>query len=64
MEPEAITFSHRLRGKDSEQEWSQWSARSTAEFAKVSKGRYDFDLRAKDAAGNRSSVVTRPIEVR
>lgn len=64
VEPEAITFSHRLRGKDGQEDWSEWSALSTADFEDLSKGRYDFDLRARDAAGNQSAVVSREIEVR
>ena len=62
--PRAITYSHRLRGADGQDGWSAWTPRSAADFDDLPAGRYTFDVRARDASGNRSPVVSRPIEVR
>ncbi|MDQ3632463.1 MAG: hypothetical protein M3417_14590 [Actinomycetota bacterium] len=62
-DPEAITYSYRLRGAPGNA-WSAWSERTVADFANLPGGRYHFDVRARDAAGNRSAVVSRSIVVR
>ena len=63
-QPNAITYSHRLRGMPGRDKWSLWSARIADEFTALSKGRYRLDVRARDAAGNRSPVVSRSWEIR
>ena len=62
--PNAITYSYRLVGRAGGSAWSGWTQRSATEFAKLSAGRYRFDVRARDATGNRSAVVSRSIEMR
>ncbi|HEV2776908.1 MAG TPA: hypothetical protein VGV90_15045 [Solirubrobacteraceae bacterium] len=64
VSPRAITYSYRLRGADGKDAWSPWTQRSAVDFDDLSAGRYSFDVRARDASGNRSRVVSRPIEVR
>ena len=62
--PTAITYSHRLVQRAGRGAWSSWSPRNVADFEDLGEGRHDFELKARDAAGNVSTVVSRPIDVR
>ena len=64
VDPAAITYKYRVHGLDGHDTWSAWTTQDETTFATLPKGSYRFDLRAKDAAGNRSAVVSRAIEVR
>jgi hypothetical protein len=63
-DPDAITYSYRLRGASGRDTWSAWSPRTAADFADLPGGRYRFEVRARDAAGNVSAVASRPFDVR
>jgi len=62
--PDAISYSYRLVGAGRAKAWSGWTQRSLADYTDLSEGRYRLEVRARDAAGNQSAVVSRSIEVR
>jgi glycosyl hydrolase family 39 (putative alpha-L-iduronidase)/YXYXY domain-containing protein len=53
--PDVLLYSHRLVGRDAE--WSGWSARTYADYEALGSGRYRFEVRARDAAGNISETT-------
>ncbi|HEX4364955.1 MAG TPA: triple tyrosine motif-containing protein [Solirubrobacteraceae bacterium] len=64
VDPAAITYKYRVHGLDGHDAWSAWSTTDETTFASLPKGSYRLDVRAKDSAGNRSTVVSRAIDVR
>jgi len=64
VEPNAITYSHRLTGAGRRDRWSAWSAATTVRRSRLAAGDYVFEVRARDTAGNTSSPVARRIELR
>lgn len=58
--PEAILYSYRLKPYEA---WSSWSARTIVDYAGVPDGYYSFQVKAKDVAGNESTVTERRLTV-
>jgi hypothetical protein len=52
--PQVIQYSYYLQGHDAS--WSPWSARTFVDYSKIPTGTYDFQVKARDAAGNISST--------
>jgi hypothetical protein len=63
LQPDAITYSYRLRGPGDAGTWSPWTTGNGAAFADLEPGRHVFAVRARDRAGNRSRDVTRSFEL-
>lgn len=63
-QPKAIAYSYRLVAAGERKAWSGWAEGSAAEFTDLGKGRYRFEVRARDKSGNQSAVRTQPITVR
>jgi hypothetical protein len=59
FEQDAITYSYRVDGSS----WSPWSASSYVDLPGLSKGPHLFDVKARDAAGNATPVVSRSFSV-
>lgn len=58
--PEAILYSYRLTPYST---WSAWIADTFVDYSGISDGAYTFEVKAKDAAGNESSVVSNGIQI-
>jgi hypothetical protein len=52
--PQVIQYSYYLQGHDAT--WSPWSAGTFVDYSQIPAGSYDFQARARDAAGNISST--------
>jgi hypothetical protein len=59
--PNAIVYSYYLSGYSAS--WSAWSGGTYVDFTNVPSGPYTFSVMAKDAAGNQSAIVSRPIVI-
>ena len=60
-EPRAIEFRYQLVGVDDD--WIDWSATTYREYNNVAVGNYDFQVQARDEAGNLSPIITRNIMI-
>lgn len=58
---DAIEYSYRLTGRDPT--WSPWTARIHEHYEDLAPGEYRFEVKATDASGNVSEVVTRSFAV-
>ncbi|RJQ32186.1 MAG: DUF1565 domain-containing protein [Actinobacteria bacterium] len=57
----SILYSYRLVGQNNS--WSSWQTQGKAVLASLPRGSYTFEVKAKDAAGNESAVLSRQIKV-
>ena len=55
--PDAILYSYRLSGPAGEGNWSAWAANTYVDYT-LAPGTYTFSVKAKDAAGNETPVVS------
>ncbi|MEM6725715.1 MAG: triple tyrosine motif-containing protein, partial [Bacteroidota bacterium] len=56
-----IQYQYRLGGLD--EDFSSWADRTTKEYTNLPKGKYSFEVRAKDAYGNESATAAVEFEV-
>lgn len=59
--PNALLYSYRLTGLTDT--WSSWGPNTFFDYSNLSDGLYTFEVKAKDEAGNISSVVTRTFRI-
>ncbi|MFC1712427.1 triple tyrosine motif-containing protein [Candidatus Poribacteria bacterium] len=55
--PDAILYSYRLLGRDSD--WSEWTPKTFVDYADLGPGNFQFEVKAKDEAGNISDTAIR-----
>jgi hypothetical protein len=53
-DPKAMQYSYYLQGYDAD--WSSWSDKTFVDYKQVPLGTYDFQVKARDAAGNVSDT--------
>lgn len=58
-DPDAVTYSYFLEGRDSD--WSAWTPATHVSLESLPRSNYTFHVRARDAAGNMSPIVSRTI---
>ena len=63
VEPKAITYSQRLTGPAQARRWSAWDAGNTVSYSELAAGRYAFEVKGRDRAGNVSDAVSRRFEI-
>ena len=57
--PDAIVYQYSLDGIA----WSTWTTATYADISNLPNGSYTFSVRARDAAGNQSAIVSRSIVI-
>ena len=58
---DAVTYSYLLEGRDAN--WSDWTPATRLTLVSLPVGSYTFRVRARDAAGNISAIVSRSFTV-
>lgn len=57
----SVQYSYKLIGED--KIWSEWSSENTKTFSNLKKGKYDFLLRAKNAAKDSENILSYKFEI-